>query len=78
MSIPLNPAAFQEHSSITTMAEAQRWIDGFPRPELLQRTCVVYHEKTGYVGLEMSPGKSPFQPHVEFPSSLFLRHDSDS
>ena len=33
MSIPLNPAAFQEHSSITTMAEAQRWIDGFPRPD---------------------------------------------
>ena len=33
MSIPLNPAAFQEHSSITTLAQAQRWIDGFSRPD---------------------------------------------
>ncbi len=33
MSIPLNPEAFQEHSSIHTLAQAQRWIDGFSRPE---------------------------------------------
>ncbi|MDA0912661.1 MAG: hypothetical protein O2818_02470 [Bacteroidetes bacterium] len=32
MSIPLNPHAVQYVPSIQNLAEAQKWIDGFPRP----------------------------------------------
>ncbi|MFZ9055306.1 MAG: hypothetical protein ACO2ZL_05805 [Flavobacteriales bacterium] len=32
MSIPLNPQAFQNTSSIQNLAAAQVWIDRFPRP----------------------------------------------
>ena len=32
MSIPLNPTAFQNNPQITTLAEAQGWIDSFARP----------------------------------------------
>lgn len=32
MSIPLNPLAFQGPTPIQSLAEAQAWIDQFPRP----------------------------------------------
>lgn len=32
MSIPLNPTAFQNNPHITTLAQAQVWIDSFARP----------------------------------------------
>ena len=32
MSIPFNPIAFQNNPQITTLAEAQVWIDSFARP----------------------------------------------
>lgn len=33
MSIPLNPQAFQSPSGIQDLAQAQKWINGFARPD---------------------------------------------
>ena len=87
MSIPLNPLAFQQPSSIQTLAQAQLWIDRFPRPAQFNQHAWHTTKRLALLVWKCHLEQRPFQRTLNFlhpnfyemiktPEGVCLLHES--